>query len=89
MLGSEDPEFTRTCSLAQRDSQFSPPVPSVIYIVSWLRWELLLACRHNQVKPWEAALFVAKSSLSGSREAIKEKTLSHSEELGEKLQSSR
>ena len=43
MLGAEDPEITRTWSLP-RNSQFSPPVPSVPHIVSWLKQELHLAC---------------------------------------------
>lgn len=89
MLGAEDPEITRTWSLAWRTSQFSSPVPSVPQIVSWLRQELCLLVGSTRESPGRLLLLVDKSSLSGARDRVKEKTLPHSVELDEELQSLR
>lgn len=89
VLGAEDPEITRTWSLAWRTCQFSSPAPSVPQIVSWLRQELCLLVVSTRESPGRLLLLVGKSSPSGARDRIKEKTVPHSAELGEQLQSLR
>lgn len=83
MLGAEDAEITRTWGLAWRNSQVSPPLPSVLHIVSWLRQELC------HTEPGGRLLrFVGESSLTGATERSKEKPLSHTEKSDEELQRS-